>query len=67
MRDVEWGWSARLDPRRSMIDVHNLVMKQWDYLVDIVDARMMLAYQEYFFSHPFPWFTNPLRMVAPRP
>ena len=47
-----------------MIDVHNLVVTQWDYLPTIEDAGMMPTYQAYFTSHPFPCFIDPLRMAV---
>ena len=47
-----------------MIDVHNLVATQWDYLLDVADVGMMPTYQAYLISHPFPWFIDPLGRVG---
>ena len=43
-KDVEQGWPPRMDPGRSMIDIHSLVVIQWDYLLEVVDAGMNPTY-----------------------
>ena len=65
MRDLTRGWPTRLDAGRSMIDVRNLVVTQWDYHPEIADEGVTPAYQAYLIAHPFPQFTDPVRRVVP--
>ena len=53
-----------MDLGRSMIDIRSLATVQWDYLPEVVDARMTPAYQAFLISHPFPRFTDPLGMAG---
>ena len=46
-----------------MIDVHSLVVMQWDYMAIVADEGMTLAYRVYFMSHPFPQFIDLVGMA----
>ena len=60
--EVKKGWSPWLDMGWCMIDVRGLILSCWDYMGVVVDGSMRQEYCEYFSSHPFPWFTNPVGM-----
>ncbi len=55
----------RLDIGHCILDVIGLVLSRWDYMGEIADGGVMVAYREYFVSHPFPCFTDLVRMGAP--
>ena len=59
------GWSVRLDTGRCILDVRGLVLSQWDYMGEVADGGVTATYQEYFVSHPFPRYTDPVGMGAP--
>ena len=52
-----------MDPGWTLIDVRSLAAVQWDYLAEVADAGMTLAYQAYLIEHLFPWFIDPVGMV----
>ena len=51
-----------MDPGQTLIDVRSLAAMQWDYLPEVVDVGMTLAYQAHLIAHPFPRFTDPAGM-----
>ena len=45
-----------------MIDIQSLAAVQWDYLPEVADAGMTLAYQAHLIAHQFSRFIDPIGM-----